>query len=145
MRILRPFLQKGAHMLQCFCGQRSKSTTITNGETNSDIALWLPSHGFHLEKKHNAWGVLEGLKWGRGSGWRVCVCVFSWPLLCVSQKSSESAVSRASPCCAAARQHRAALLRSWLRLLYPLYVADALVLHPSRSGRRKKNPWTMRG
>ncbi|KAM8727139.1 fibroblast growth factor 12a isoform X3 [Sparus aurata] len=30
MRILRPFLQKGAHMLQCFCGQRSKSTTITN-------------------------------------------------------------------------------------------------------------------
>ncbi|CAG5896744.1 unnamed protein product [Menidia menidia] len=28
MRILRPFLQKGAHMLQCFCGQRSKSTTI---------------------------------------------------------------------------------------------------------------------
>ncbi|KAI4809569.1 hypothetical protein KUCAC02_018443 [Chaenocephalus aceratus] len=30
MRILRPFLQKGVHMLQCFCGQRSKSTTITN-------------------------------------------------------------------------------------------------------------------
>ncbi|XP_054596047.1 fibroblast growth factor 12a isoform X3 [Nothobranchius furzeri] len=30
MRILRPFLQKGAHMLQCFCGQRSKSTTITD-------------------------------------------------------------------------------------------------------------------
>ena len=40
MRILRPFLQKGAHMLQCFCGHRSKSTAIANGErqTHGDAA-----------------------------------------------------------------------------------------------------------
>lgn len=35
MRILRHFLKKGAHMLQCLCGQRSEPTTTTSGETFS--------------------------------------------------------------------------------------------------------------
>ncbi|ROI96443.1 hypothetical protein DPX16_23662 [Anabarilius grahami] len=35
MRILRLFLKKGAHMLQCLCGQRSEPTTTTSGETFS--------------------------------------------------------------------------------------------------------------
>ncbi|KAA0718998.1 hypothetical protein E1301_Tti007684 [Triplophysa tibetana] len=35
MRILRLFLKKGAHMLQCLCGQRSEPTTTTSGETLS--------------------------------------------------------------------------------------------------------------
>lgn len=35
MRILRLFLKKGAHMLQCLCGERSEPTTTTSGETFS--------------------------------------------------------------------------------------------------------------
>ncbi|XP_056276993.1 fibroblast growth factor 12a isoform X3 [Pseudoliparis swirei] len=50
MRILRPFLQKGAHMLQCFCGQRSKSTTITNEPQLKGIVTRLFSQqGFYLQ------------------------------------------------------------------------------------------------
>lgn len=48
MRILRTFLQKGAHMLQCFCGQRSKSTTIPDGESGAASRLYLL---FHYRKK----------------------------------------------------------------------------------------------
>lgn len=35
MRILRLFVKKGAHMLQCFCGQRLEPTRTTSGETFS--------------------------------------------------------------------------------------------------------------
>uniref|UniRef100_A0A3Q1G237 Fibroblast growth factor n=1 Tax=Acanthochromis polyacanthus TaxID=80966 RepID=A0A3Q1G237_9TELE len=61
MRILRPFLQKGAHMLQCFCGQRSKSTTITNEPQLKGIVTRLFSQqGFYLQMQPD--GTIDGSK-----------------------------------------------------------------------------------
>lgn len=40
MRILGRFLKKGAHMLQCLCGERSEATTTTSsGETHNSLSL----------------------------------------------------------------------------------------------------------
>ncbi|XP_061878821.1 fibroblast growth factor 12a isoform X2 [Entelurus aequoreus] len=61
MRILRPFLQKGAHMLQCFCGQRSKSPTITNEPQLKGIVTRLFSQqGFYLQMQPD--GTIDGSK-----------------------------------------------------------------------------------
>ncbi|KAM6918772.1 fibroblast growth factor 12a isoform 3-T3 [Neosynchiropus ocellatus] len=61
MRILRPFLQKGAHMLQCFCGQRSKSTTITDEPQLKGIVTRLFSQqGFYLQMQPD--GTIDGSK-----------------------------------------------------------------------------------
>lgn len=49
MRILRLFQKKGAHMLQCLCGQRSEPTTTTSGETFSCACSPLSN------EKHSHW------------------------------------------------------------------------------------------
>ena len=83
-------------MLQCFCGQRSKSTTITNGEKQTATSRYGYLCTASLFKR-NITGGLEGLKgWEEGVSVCLCACVCFWPSLCVSKKkkSCESAVRR---------------------------------------------------
>ncbi|KAM9443011.1 fibroblast growth factor 12-like isoform 3-T4 [Salvelinus alpinus] len=61
MKILRLFLKKGAHMLQCLCGKRSKSTTTTSEPQLKGIVTRLFSEqGFYLQMKPD--GTINGTK-----------------------------------------------------------------------------------
>ncbi|XP_051556982.1 fibroblast growth factor 12-like isoform X3 [Myxocyprinus asiaticus] len=61
MRILRLFLKKGAHMLQCLCGQRSEPTTTTSEPQLKGIVTRLFSQqGFYLQMQPD--GTIDGIK-----------------------------------------------------------------------------------
>ncbi|XP_061097092.1 fibroblast growth factor 12a isoform X3 [Conger conger] len=61
MKILKVFLKKGAHMLQCFCGKRSKPTTSTSEPQLKGIVTRLFSQqGFYLQMQPD--GAIDGSK-----------------------------------------------------------------------------------
>ncbi|XP_073709752.1 fibroblast growth factor 12a isoform X3 [Misgurnus anguillicaudatus] len=77
MRILRLFLKKGAHMLQCLCGQRSEPTTTTSDAPSKPpqvsrkgvrlepqlkgiVTRLFSQQGFYLQMQPD--GTLDGIK-----------------------------------------------------------------------------------
>ncbi|XP_065131998.1 fibroblast growth factor 12a isoform X3 [Paramisgurnus dabryanus] len=77
MRILRLFLKKGAHMLQCLCGQRSEPTTTTSDAPSKPpqvsrkgvrlepqlkgiVTRLFSQQGFYLQMQPD--GALDGIK-----------------------------------------------------------------------------------